>query len=151
MGHVFASIGEEYDNGAAYHGVNSAYNLTQATTKWGHWLTGENIRHERVIYRLLEYPWANLANGEQSFNFISDGQYSRWYLLVSVSAAAEADSLEFRLDGEILPWESRGFDDRESYDWFSDEGFSEGKIYNTQPSRGLSTYCFRRTHIFCAL
>lgn len=90
-------------------------------------MTAEHAREERAIYRLLEYPWVDLSSGEQSFTFTSDGQYSRWYLIVSVSAAGEADSLEFVLDGQILQWESRGFDDREFYDWFGDEGFSEGK------------------------
>ncbi|KAG4074958.1 hypothetical protein HA402_014537 [Bradysia odoriphaga] len=62
----------------------------------------------------------------QSFTFTSDGNYSRWYLHVSVSAAGEEDSLQFVLDGEILPWQSRGFDDREFYGWYGYEGFSEG-------------------------
>lgn len=122
------NVGEEYDNGSAYRGVNSAPNLTQVVDKWGHWLTGDRVREERAIYRLLEYPWADLSLGQQSFNFISDGQYSRWYLDLSVSAAGEADSLEFLLDGEILLWESRGSDDREFYRWFNDEGFSEGML-----------------------
>lgn len=89
------------------------------------------MREERVAYRLLAYPWADLSLGQQSFTFTSDGQYSRWYLLLSVSAAGEADSLEFILDGEILPWESRGSDDREFYDWRGDEGFLSGISPNT--------------------
>lgn len=106
--------------------MNSAPTLEQVAVKWGHWLSGESLRVERVAYRLLAYPWADLSPGQQSFTFTSDGQYSRWYLLLSVSAAGEADSLEFVLDGEILPWESRGSDDREFYDWHGDEGFSLG-------------------------
>ncbi len=128
MGHNFVNVGEEYDNGSAYRGVNSAANLTLVTSTWGHWLTfGTTAREERSMYRLLEYPWADLAPGPQSFNFTSDGQYSRWYLIVSVSAAGEEDSLEFVLDGEILPWQSRGFDDREFYDWFGDVPLTAGK------------------------
>lgn len=128
MGHNFVRVGEEYDNGSSYSGVNSASNLTVATTKWGHWLSHENIRVERAVYRLLVYPWADLSLGEQSFTFSSDGEYSRWYLHVSVSAAGEEDSLEFRLNGEVLPWESRGFDDREFYSWYGYEGLSQGTI-----------------------
>lgn len=126
MGHNFVRVGEEYDNGSSYSGVNSAPNLTVATTKWGHWLSHENIRVERAVYRLLVYPWADLSLGEQSFTFSSDGEYSRWYLHVSVSAAGEEDSLEFILNGEVLPWESRGFDDREFYSWYGYEGLSQG-------------------------
>lgn len=128
MGHNFVNVGEEYDNGYVYSGVNAAANLSIVTTKWGHWLTNGPARAERAIFRLLEYPWANLTLDSQSFVFTSDGNYSRWYLIVSVSAAGEMDSLEFVLDGEILPWQSRGYDDREFYDWFSDEGLTEGKI-----------------------
>lgn len=128
MGHNFIDVGEEYDDGSAYFGVNSASSLPMVMTKWGHWLNSESVREERAVYRLLEYPWADLSLGEQSFTFTSDGQYSRWYLDLSVSAAGEADSLEFTLDGEILPWESRGSDDREFYDWFGDEKFSAGII-----------------------
>lgn len=128
MGHNFVNVGEEYDNGSAYRGVNSAPNLTLVMTKWGHWLSNENVREERAMYRLLEYPWADLSQGDQEFKFTSDGQYSRWYLDVSVSAAGEAESLEFVLDGEVLPWESRGFDDREFYNWYGDQGFFSGII-----------------------
>jgi len=139
MGHNFVNVGEEYDNGQAYRGVNSAPNLTVATTKWGHWLSGESIRQERAIYRLLEYPWADLSLEEKTFNFVSDGLYSRWYLLVSVSAAGEENSLEFVLDGEVLPWQSRGFDDREFYDWFSDEGLPAGEHTFSVRSKTPST------------
>ncbi|KAJ6648435.1 hypothetical protein Bhyg_03663 [Pseudolycoriella hygida] len=126
MGHNFIRVGEEYDDGSVYDGVNSASSLPMAVTKWGHWLSTDRVREERAIYRLLEYPWADLSLGEQTFTFTSDGQYSRWYLDLSVSAAGEADSLEFELDGKILPWQSRGSDDREFYDWFGDDAFSAG-------------------------
>lgn len=127
MGHNFVSVGEEYDDGSSYYGVNSAPSLQDVVTKWGHWLNGGgDVRQERAIYRLLEYPWTNLTEIEQIFSFTSDGLYSRWYLELSVSAAGEADSLEFTIDGEKLPWESRGSDDREFYDWAGETGFSEG-------------------------
>jgi len=128
MGHNFVNVGEEYDNGSAYRGVNSAANLTIVQTKWGHWLTDhENVREERAMYRLLEYPWYDLSLGNQTFTFTSDGNYSRWLLDVTVSAAGEENSLEFILDGEVLPWETRGNDDREFYNWFSDEGLTAGE------------------------
>lgn len=126
MGHNFVNVGEEYDDGSAYFGVNSAPSLSEVVTKWGHWLTSESVRAERAVYRLLQYPWADLSLGEQSFSFTSDGLYSRWHLILSVSAAGEPDSMEFILDGEILPWISRNSDDREFYTWWGDEGLSEG-------------------------
>lgn len=79
------------------------------------------------MFRLLQYPWADLSQGARSFTFNSDGSYSRWYLLASVSAAGEEDSLEFLLDGEPLPWKTTGFDDREFYSWSGNEGFTAGR------------------------
>lgn len=116
-------------------------------TKWGHWLNSESVREERAIYRLLEYPWADLSIGERSFTFTSDGQYSRWYLDLSVSAAGEADSLEFMLDGEILPWETRGSDDREFYDWLGDNGFSAGTIYGPLQNTTFSKHVLLQVNI----
>jgi len=93
---------------------------------WSAWLSGER-REQRAQYRLLEYPWADLQNGPQSFSFNSDGSYSRWNLVVTVSAAGEEDCLEFKLDGEILPWNTTGFDDREFYMWSGVEGLAAGR------------------------
>jgi hypothetical protein len=84
-------------------------------------------KEERAIYRLAEYPWKDLSEGSVEYEFTSDGTYSRWYLIVSVSAAGEAGSLEFILDGEPLIWTSSGFDDREFYSWYGSEGLTEGK------------------------
>ncbi|XP_037039193.1 uncharacterized protein LOC119076514 [Bradysia coprophila] len=140
MGHNFVNVGEEYDNGQVYSGVNAAANLTIVENKWGHWLTHGTARAERAIFRLLEYPWADLELGQQMFTFTSDGLYSRWYLVVSVSAAGEEDSLEFVLDGEILPWQTRGYEDREFYDWFGDEALSEGEHTFTVRSKTSYTH-----------
>jgi len=139
MGHNFINVGEEYDNGQVYSGVNSAATLALVDTRWGHWLSSNTVRAERVIYRLLEYPWADLSVNARSFNFNSDGQYSRWYLQASVSAAGQADSLEFVLDGVVLPWQSRGSDDREFYSWSGNQGFSQGQHTFTVRSRTTPT------------
>lgn len=115
---------QEYDNGQAYRGVNSASSVSGLG--WGSWLT-DGQKEERAIYRLLEYPWADLSNGAQTFRFTSDGAWSRWNLVVTVSAAAEEDSLEFTLDGDVLPWKTSGYDDREFYMWSGNEGFTSGQ------------------------
>lgn len=122
----------------AYFGANSATNVVNVG--WTSWLSGGPIpTEERAIYRLLEYPWADLSLGERSFTFTSDGTYSRFYLLVSVSAAGEEDSLEFSLDGVVLPWTTQGFDDREFYDWKGD-GFSQGSHNFTVRSKTPPTH-----------
>lgn len=107
-----------------YSGVNSARSL--ASLGWTSWLAGAK-REERAMYRLLEYPWADLSRGPKSFSFTSDGNYNRWYLEVTVSAAGEEDSLEFLLDGQVLPWKTTGFDDREFYGWSGNEGLTSGR------------------------
>ncbi|CAG7680070.1 unnamed protein product, partial [Allacma fusca] len=152
MGHNFVDVGEEYDQGQVYSGVNSARSVE--TLGWTHWLSGK-AREERAIYRILEYPWADLARGPQTINFTSDGNYSRWYLSVSVSAAGEDDSLEFVIDGEVLPWTTHGFDDREFYDWYGNEGFTEGPHSFSVRSKTNSTHpdiprmiCSVRLHEF---
>ncbi|KXN73685.1 hypothetical protein CONCODRAFT_30708, partial [Conidiobolus coronatus NRRL 28638] len=137
MGHNFVNVGEEYDNGQVYSGVNAASSLS--SLGWKNWLSGP-VREEREIYRLLEYPWHDLSKGSKSFTFNSDGKYSRWYLLTSVSAAGQADSLEFVLDGKVLPWQSRGSDDREFYGWYGSSGFSAGQHTLTVRSKTASTH-----------
>ncbi|KAJ9078780.1 hypothetical protein DSO57_1003244 [Entomophthora muscae] len=84
MGHNFGEVGEEYDSGQVYSGVNSASSLSNLG--WKDWLTGP-VREERAMYHILEYPWHDLSEGEWSTTFNSDGSYSRWLLSLSVTAA----------------------------------------------------------------
>ncbi|CAG7716672.1 unnamed protein product, partial [Allacma fusca] len=60
MGHNFGKVGEEYDYAIfrQYFGVNSA--KTVESLGWTHWLSGK-AREERAVYRILAYPWADLA------------------------------------------------------------------------------------------
>jgi len=136
MGHNFINVGEEYDDGSVYRGVNSASSL--GSLGWTSWLSGA-VREERMIYRLLAYPWHDLSLGPRTFTFSSDGTFSKWYFQVSVTAAGEEDCLEFVMDGQILPWASRGSDDREFYDWFGEEGFTSGNHQLTIRSKTPST------------
>lgn len=48
MGHNFINVGEEYDNGQVYSGVNAASSLS--SLGWTAWLTGP-LREEKAIYR----------------------------------------------------------------------------------------------------
>jgi hypothetical protein len=136
MGHNFADVGEEYDGGSVYNGVNAA--RTVNNLGWTAWLSGV-AREERVMYRLLAYLWEDLNESDIKLDFTSDGTYSRWYMTISVTAAGEEDCLEFLLDGEILPWTSSGTDDRQFYDWYGDQGFSQGAHTLTIRSKTNST------------
>lgn len=84
MGHNFADVGEEYDGGSVYSGVNAARAVN--SLGWTPWLTS-TAREERVAYRLLEYLWVDLAQTNVSLTFNSDGAYSRWFMTISVTAA----------------------------------------------------------------
>jgi len=140
MGHNFVNVGEEYDGGYVYSGVNSAPSL--AEVGWGHWLTGD-LREERAMIRIQDYRWADLSTeGDQYFYFNSDGEYDRWHLTVSVSAAGEEDSLEFLLDGQILSWNTTGYDDREFYNWDGSTGFAPGDHTLVVRSKTNATHPF---------
>lgn len=104
MGHNFAEVGEEYDDGYVYKGANSERELSNP--KWAHWLTEPHapLVKQRAAKRLGEYPWQDLAFGSQTFNFTSDGLFSRWELVFTVSGCPETDSLRVFLDGQELPW-----------------------------------------------
>jgi hypothetical protein len=136
MGHNFADVGEEYDGGSVYSGVNAARLV--GNLGWSSWLSGP-AKEQRAMYRLLEYVWEDLSIRDVVLNFNSDGSYNSWYMVISVTAAGEEDCLEFILDGEVLPWTSSGSDDREFYDWYGLKGFSNGRHTLTIRSKTPST------------
>jgi hypothetical protein len=58
LGHSIIDIGEEYDGGSEYYGVNSAKDLT-SPLPWHHWLSldpGIPPRIERSVMPLQTYP-----------------------------------------------------------------------------------------------
>lgn len=93
MGHNFADVGEEYDGGSVYSGVNAA--RTVNSLGWTPWLTS-NAREERATYRLLEYLWEDLAQTNVTLTFNSDGSYSRWFMTISVTSSGEASVAKMR-------------------------------------------------------
>ena len=52
MGHNFIHVGEEYDGGQVYSGVNSVQSLKQVS--WKDWLSYP-LREERLSLRVQEY------------------------------------------------------------------------------------------------
>lgn len=105
MGHNFISVGEEYDDGSVYRGVNSDRSLTDI--KWSHWLTDpqSTIEEQQAEQLLGEYPWVDLATGRQTFRFTSSGNFKRWFLRFTLSGCDTEGSIGVYLDGEQLPWE----------------------------------------------
>ena len=127
MGHNFIKVGEEYDGGYVYSGVNSSPSLM--ALKWKHWLSEPGrvpVREERMISRLQAYPWYDLSKGPRSYTFKSDGTFATAMIRLSVSGVRETSDLVISLDGENLDWESDGSLDRQFYEW-NLEAFSKGE------------------------
>jgi len=111
MGHNFVNVGEEYDGGYVYRGVNSDSTewftgKPKANIKWKHWLTEPEVRpvEQKMKQALLIYPWKDMADGKQTFTFKSDGTYSKWRMTFTVSGYPEIGSLKVTLDGQQMNW-----------------------------------------------
>lgn len=115
MGHNLIKVGEEYDGGEVYSGVNSSPSLSKI--KWTKWLTDpSNLREERTALRVQDYAWYNLAKGPYVVHFYSDGEFSRWSLKISGSGIETNDAFKVFLDGKPLHWTSVGNLDRNFYE-----------------------------------
>lgn len=150
LGHSIIDVGEEYDGGYAYFGVNAAHSADKPIP-WSHWLSNiypvkytearagfdsthqstiPEYRIERSVMPMQAYPWT-LLNITQawSINFTSSGAYSRHLVRFSLSGIPEAQDLRVDLDGDELKWvpkEGLGFD-RWRYDIHRDNRLSSGE------------------------
>ncbi|KAK2465309.1 hypothetical protein APHAL10511_002663 [Amanita phalloides] len=112
LGHSIIDVGEEYDGGYAYYGVNSAQNLT-APLAWTHWLSNSSadpdfLRVERSVMPMQAYPWMLLNSSMPwSINFTSSGLYSRHLVKFSLSGLPEVTDIAITFDGENLDWKPR--------------------------------------------
>jgi hypothetical protein len=118
LGHSIIPVGEEYDGGFAYFGVNAYHNLSEPVP-WAHWLsdapksssefTYPNVhskpRVERSVMPLQDYAWAMLnTTTPWSTTFISSGKFSRHLIRFSLSGLPSASDLIVLLDGKDLGW-----------------------------------------------
>ncbi|EJF60979.1 IgA peptidase M64-domain-containing protein [Dichomitus squalens] len=137
LGHSVIDVGEEYDGGFAYFGVNAAHNTTTSGIPWTHWLSPapdahahvhddaehhhghvygaaeavkpkDDIRVERAVMPLQDYAWTLLnTSAPWSTRFNSSGQYA-WHLVrFSLSGLPNATDLVVSLDGKDLHWAPR--------------------------------------------
>ncbi|KAI0351405.1 hypothetical protein OH77DRAFT_1429702 [Trametes cingulata] len=130
LGHSIIEVGEEYDGGFAYFGVNAAHNVTLSAIPWAHWLSNTSscsavpdhphhmhgaqskeepsVRVERSVMPMQAYPWTLLNTSTPwSTKFNSSGTYA-WHLVrFSLSGLPEKDDLRVELDGENLGWVPR--------------------------------------------
>lgn len=137
LGHSIIEIGEEYDGGYAYFGVNAA-NTLSTPIPWSHWFTpGPHSRHtasgarvERSAMPLQAYAWTMLnTTASWSVRFNSSGTYARHLVRFSLSGLPAQSDLNVQLDGETLPWAPRpdiGVD-RWHYDIHRGNSLSEGE------------------------
>ncbi|KAI0754585.1 IgA peptidase M64-domain-containing protein [Daedaleopsis nitida] len=127
LGHSIIGVGEEYDGGFAYFGVNAAQNTSLDTLSWAHWLTDAPQLHshahdhghghdappatarvERSVMPLQNYAWTMLnTSSAWSATFNSSGTYA-WHLVrFSLSGLPESADLVVELDGKDLHWVPR--------------------------------------------
>ena len=106
-------MGEEYDGGYAYFGVNAAHNLSKHIP-WEHWLSKPPTpasgrlmkpRVERSVMPMQAYPWTMLnTTSSWSIKFTSSGDYSRHLVRFSLSGLSQRGDLQVMLDGIDLGW-----------------------------------------------
>ncbi|KAF9241078.1 IgA peptidase M64-domain-containing protein [Melanogaster broomeanus] len=129
IGHSVIDVGEEYDGGFEYFGVNAIHDPTNVT--WSHWLTHQDtLRVERSVMPMQAYPWTLLDMQKPwSYAFSSSGEYSRHLIKFSLSGIPRAEDLVVYLDGADLRWTPRkdiGVD-RWHYDISFQHGLSMGE------------------------
>ncbi|KIP02525.1 hypothetical protein PHLGIDRAFT_26549 [Phlebiopsis gigantea 11061_1 CR5-6] len=160
LGHSVIDVGEEYDGGYGYFGVNAAQNMSQPVS-WAHWLGSSTAnytetstaapaaRSERAVMPLQDYAWT-LLNTTTSWtaNFSASGTYSRHLVRFSLSGMPESSDLTVELDGEDLKWAPRQYIgvDRWHYDVHRNGGLSDGThevkfTLNNADREGVAQLC----------
>ncbi|EPT00242.1 hypothetical protein FOMPIDRAFT_1163230 [Fomitopsis schrenkii] len=139
LGHSIIDVGEEYDGGPDYFGVNAHHNLSEPIP-WAHWYTNASrvqsgdddakVRVERSVMPMQAYPWTMLnASAPWATIFISSGAYARHLVRFSLSGLPNAADLRVEIDGEDLGWTPRadiGLD-RWHYDVHRDGALGAGE------------------------
>ncbi|TFK48731.1 hypothetical protein OE88DRAFT_1663847 [Heliocybe sulcata] len=131
LGHSVIDVGEEYDGGYAYFGVN-ALQAVNASLPWKQWLSeplADPPRVERSVMPMQNYAWTMLnASHSWSASFNSSGTYDRYLVRFSLSGVPAKEALSVEFDGEDLGWVPRediGVD-RWHYDIHRHETLDEG-------------------------
>ena len=135
LGHSVIDVGEEYDGGFAYFGVNAIDDLAPPVS-WNHWLSSSQTastaappRVERSVMPLQDYAWTLLnTTTPWAVNFSSSGLYARHIVRFSLSGLPNARDLLVELDGADLHWHPRpdiGVD-RWHYDIHLDGSLTDG-------------------------
>ncbi|KAJ9106946.1 hypothetical protein QFC20_003955 [Naganishia adeliensis] len=114
LGHTLIPVGEEYDGGYAYFGVNAAAhtNTTKQDVTWRQWLSDPKarrtgrVRLEDSRVAVQQYPWFDLSNRSYTVRFEDHGEaYPTALLRFSVSGIPTEHRLMVKLDGEEVKYE----------------------------------------------
>lgn len=132
IGHSIIDVGEEYDGGYAYFGVNAVHNLSDVT--WTQWLEHKEddanmFRAERSVMPMQAYPWTLLNTTQPwTISFLSSGNYARHLIKFSLSGLPDRDDLIVLFDKVDLRWAPRKDigADRWHYDVYEDTSLSAG-------------------------
>ncbi|GAP91834.1 hypothetical protein SAMD00023353_6700150 [Rosellinia necatrix] len=106
LGHSIIDVGEEYEGGFAYFGVNSAKTPESAT--WKQWYTDPSSepKKQRTNMPIQAYPWTLLNTTRKwSQSFTSAGTYDTYLLQFSVSGMTASSDLLVEVDGKDVGWE----------------------------------------------
>lgn len=131
LGHSIIGVGEEYDGGYAYFGVNYA---PSTSVGWSHWLTdapsvGVAPRVERTVMPYMNYTWTMMTSAASwKATFSSAGTYSWFLVRISLSGLPLKSDATVLLDGTDLGWQPQngiGLD-RYIYDIKSPAGWKLG-------------------------
>lgn len=138
LGHSVIDVGEEYDGGFAYFGVNAADIATEPIS-WSHWLSASESgnaafpaalnsqRVERSVMPLQDYAWTMLnISAPWTTSFDSSGRYSKFIVRFSLSGVPSSTDLHVELDGVDLQWVPRKDIDLDR--WHYDLGQGRGPL-----------------------
>ncbi|CED82240.1 Ubiquitin-specific protease [Phaffia rhodozyma] len=107
IGHSLIEVGEEYEGGFVYTGVNSSPSLK--SSKWAHWLSDplSKPRQEDMNTPLQAYPWHDLSASSWKITFfVPDGieRYPDFALRFSVAGLRDEAEMLVKLDGRPIKW-----------------------------------------------
>lgn len=109
LGHSLIDVGEEYEGGYAYFGVNSDKPARLAHLKWSHMLSSpSDLRVEDVRTVLQAYPWHNLTTSPWSHTFTlrPPSSYPTALFAASLSSIPYASHIDIRINGTPVDLES---------------------------------------------
>ncbi|KAJ3894832.1 IgA peptidase M64-domain-containing protein [Lentinula edodes] len=148
LGHSIIPVGEEYDGGFAYFGVNAYHNASESVP-WAHWMAEERKkdlestppRIERSVMPIQIYPWTLLnTSSPYTSTFTSSGSFPRYIVRFSLSGLPEETDLRVELDGKNLGWKPKvGLGvDRWHYDIKLGQGWGDENTIELEGSGGLT-------------